>query len=107
MNYTTIIIIAVVGIVIGYWLSHLRKQSSCGASNKGIEKMNAVAREKKEDAKRKILALLESNREVRNDDVQNLLGVSDATATRYLDELEEENKIAAKGIARGTFYVLK
>lgn len=104
MNYLTLIIVAVVGIVAGYLLARLSVRRG---NNKGTEKMNRVAREKKEDAKRKILALIESKGKVKNDNVQNLLGVSDATATNYLDELEEENKIIAKGVARGTFYILK
>lgn len=34
---------------------------------------------------------------ITNDDVQKLLGVSDATAERYLDELEKEGKIKQIG----------
>ena len=34
---------------------------------------------------------------VKNDDVQKLCGVSDATATRYLEELEQEKLIKQIG----------
>ena len=45
---------------------------------------------------------------IANNDVQILLGVSDATATNYLDELEKEGKIKQHGeIGRGVFYTPK
>jgi Fic family protein len=34
---------------------------------------------------------------ITNDDVQRLVNVSDATATRYLDELEQEKQITQVG----------
>lgn len=63
------------------------------------------AREKEEN-KRKILEFFESpssakasegRGKVANDDIENLLGVSDATVTRYLDELEKEGRIRQVG----------
>lgn len=38
-----------------------------------------------------------SRREVTNDDVEKELGVSDATATRYLDALEKQGRIEQIG----------
>lgn len=52
--------------------------------------------------------LFDSQEEVRNDDVEGLLGVSHATATRYLDELEKEGFIEQKGkVGRGVTYLKK
>lgn len=45
----------------------------------------------------KIKAYLVGKTEVANDEVQNLLGVSDATAERYLNELEEEGEFEQIG----------
>ena len=40
-----------------------------------------------------------------DNDVENLLGVSDATAERYLNELEAEGKVKQTGeTGRGVFY---
>lgn len=66
--------------------------------------------EKKEN-KEKILASFASlesaggDDRVSNNDIEKLLGVSDATATRYLDELEKEGKIHQVGTSgRSVFY---
>lgn len=50
-----------------------------------------------EEGKKKILELLKEKSKITNDEVQKLVGVSDATATRYLDELERERKIRQIG----------
>lgn len=70
---------------------------------------------KKEENKGKILALLRegngsagSPQGVTNNDIEKLLGVSDATATRYLSELEREGKVEQVGeTGRGVEYRLK
>jgi predicted HTH transcriptional regulator len=54
------------------------------------------AREKKE-GKQKVLEMLTERGEVTNKDVEQTLGVSDATATRYLNELEKEGMAAQIG----------
>jgi len=63
---------------------------------------------KKEKAKSKLLESIVSRGRIANNDVQILLGVSDATATNYLEELEKEGKIKQHGeIGRGVFYTPK
>jgi len=54
------------------------------------------AREK-EEHKQKILEFFGSKEKAADNDIEALLGVSDATATRYLDELEKEGKIRQVG----------
>ncbi|MCH7878599.1 MAG: type IV toxin-antitoxin system AbiEi family antitoxin domain-containing protein, partial [candidate division Zixibacteria bacterium] len=44
--------------------------------------------------------------EIGNDDVERMLGVSDATATNYLQELEDEGKIEQIG-ERGRYVVYR
>lgn len=51
----------------------------------------------KEANKQKIISALRSQDKITNDEVQKLLDVSDATATRYLDELEKENIVRQVG----------
>lgn len=53
----------------------------------------------------KIKKHLESVSKITNDEVQSLLKVSDATATRYLDELEKEGLIKQVGeTGKYTYY---
>lgn len=63
--------------------------------------------EQKERAKVQILDLIRTRREIQNNDVEALLGVSDATATRYLQELEEEGLLSQEGNTKGAMYRLK
>lgn len=78
------LLILVIGIVLGFIFSRRRFKS-----------FNEDQSETKENNKRKILEHL--NTKLTNADVENLLKVSDATATRYLDELEKEEKIRQVG----------
>ncbi len=54
-------------------------------------------KEKKRENLEKIREIFGRQGRVANDDVEKLLGVSDATATRYLDELEKEGFIRQVG----------
>lgn len=54
----------------------------------------------------KILVLAKAKRSIKNDDVQKLLRVSDATATNYLAQLVREGKLKRSGIRAGTVYEL-
>jgi len=51
----------------------------------------------KEENKRTILAFFKSHLQVVNNDIEALLKISDATATRYLEELEKEGQIRQVG----------
>jgi len=74
-------------------------------SSSSLRKANEARLKKKELAKEKILELLNKQGRITNDEVEKMLGVSHATATRYLEELEQENKITQQGnIGRDVFY---
>lgn len=78
---------------------HFSKQESMILSNQT---------KKKTENKEKILDFLCKNEKVVNNDIEKFLGVSDATATRYLDELEKEDKIVQIGTTgNAVYYVLK
>lgn len=81
----TNLIALLVGLGIGYWLGLRAGQS---------------------DPRRdQVLALFGSGAEVSNDTVESALGVSDATATRMLDELEKAGEIVQVGdTGRGVTY---
>ncbi|MBI4253252.1 DUF977 family protein [Candidatus Uhrbacteria bacterium] len=56
----------------------------------------------KQSRKDKILEILRERNSLTNDDIEKVLGVSDASATNYLQELEREGKIEQVG-ERGRF----
>jgi len=96
------IIIFITGLVVGcivlwVWV---------GASKKdGLKGFNVEREKKTQENKQKILEFLQNKDRVANNDIQNLLSVSDATATRYLEELEKEGKIKQVGkTGRFTYY---
>ena len=69
--------------------------------------LNEKMRKEKAERKERIVEALEDQERMTNDDVQALLGVSDATATRYLDELEAEKLVTQHGRGKKTFYTLR
>lgn len=57
---------------------------------------------------KQIMELFSKQERVTNDDVQKLLGVSDATAERYLDSLEKQNLLTQHGkTGVAVYYTLK
>ena len=62
-----------------------------------LEAFSQKQKEEKESRKSRILKLLQKQEAITNNDVEKMLGVSDATATNYLQELEDENKIEQIG----------
>ncbi|MBI4117249.1 MAG: DeoR family transcriptional regulator [Parcubacteria group bacterium] len=97
------ILIFLLGLVIGgivvwsiFWS---RKEKGNGA---GIVKRQAEEKKRNKEA---ILELLETQTPLTNNHIEQLLGISDATATRYLDELEKEGKIRQVGeTGRSVYY---
>lgn len=84
MNY---IIALVIGFALGYLFANKRKN---------LDFISKQQKEK-ESGKRAIYELLETNHPLTNNDVEAMLGVSDATATRYFEELEKEGKVRQVG----------
>ncbi|MBI2063989.1 MAG: DUF977 family protein [Candidatus Yanofskybacteria bacterium] len=95
MNIIYLVIGICIGVGVVLWLK--RKKS-----NKSIIKTQA---EEKKRNKEQILGLLETQHPLTNNHVEQLLGISDATATRYLEELEREGKVRQVGdVGSGVFY---
>ena len=64
---------------------------------KGLAEYNQKMQERKNQAKEKIMAMLEAKAKINNYDVAKSLNTSSASARRYLDELENEGKIKQVG----------
>ena len=98
MNIFILIIVAVVGIALGAYFT----------SRKSVGGLISEQSKKKAENKEKVFAYVQKNRKVKNRDVEKMLGVSDATAERYLDELEKEGKIEQHGkTGNAVYYVLR
>jgi predicted HTH transcriptional regulator len=92
-----------IGFIVGIIVSHLTKSKSTKIGNISQERTSA-----KEENKDKIVTYLKEHPRARNNDIEELLGVSDATSTRYLDELEKEGLVQQIGSAgAGVEYKLK
>ncbi|KKW14522.1 MAG: hypothetical protein UY54_C0015G0020 [Parcubacteria group bacterium GW2011_GWA2_50_10b] len=84
MNY---IIILIAGVALGWIMSSTRRKIS----------FTSKQQREKEAGKEAIYGLLETNHPLTNNDVEVMLSISDATATRYFDELEKEGKVRQVG----------
>ena len=97
------IIIFIVGVLVGGSLVWVIKKRKSGFAAFNLERQQA-----KKEGKKKILKLLKDKTSISNNDVERLLSVSDATATNYLQELENEGKIVQIGkTGRSVSYSLK
>lgn len=67
-----------------------------------------LVKERKRKFLLKIMDLLEKTGRIKNDDVQDLLDISDSTATNYLEELEKLGLVEQHGeFGRGVYYTKK
>lgn len=89
-----LLVVAILGIALGMFLARRRRGSLI--SEQG---------ERKAKNKEKVLRFLQENGKIQNNDVEKLVGVSNATAERYLNELEKEGQITQHGtIGKSVFY---
>ncbi|MCG2694810.1 hypothetical protein L6261_01880 [Candidatus Parcubacteria bacterium] len=122
----SIIILLSIGVIVGFVAYGVLSESgeggekkekvgSSGESEKAGENKNKLQVDEKTGNKQKILDLLENDlnpsdgqeRKITNDQVEKMLGVSDTTVGRYLDELESEGKIKQVGNTGKSVYYTK
>lgn len=95
MNYFILILVAIVGIALGMYIA--RRKANAGFIAQQVEQ--------KTENKQKILTFVQEHGKIQNNDAEKLAGVSNATAERYLDELEKEGMLTQHGtIGQGVFY---
>lgn len=91
------------GLLVWLWLRRGQGEILRGS----LARARRAKQTQKEEIKQKILESLRQNKRITNDEVQELTGVSDATATNYLEQLQQEGKIIQHGqTGRGVFYTL-
>ncbi|MBI4252748.1 DeoR family transcriptional regulator [Candidatus Uhrbacteria bacterium] len=86
----------IIGALVGYFITRKTR------TNSGIAAIVEHRSIKKQKRKEQIIALVQQKGTIANNDVEKFLNVSDATATNYIQELEEEGKIKQIG-ERGRF----
>lgn len=93
----TTLIALIIGIIIGFLLARIFKSSKTTQE----KDTRIIKKSEKEKQKHKninaVLSYLTEHEEISNNDIEKLLNVSDATATRYLDELESQGRIEQHG----------
>jgi Fic family protein len=127
----TNILFFIAGIWLGYYLKSRKSKSENVFSSASPEEMKELRAEaqkavdrRTEDRKQRILDFLKNDAKheeelkacnianledgITRENVEKLLSVSDQTARKYLNELEDENKIKQIGErGRGVHYVLR
>ena len=102
MNYFEVILIVAV-VLLGFLVWKLWTERK-NAGKEAPELIKRQAQEKEEN-KQKILKFLDDKDRIANDEIERLLGVSNATAERYLDELEKAGALKQVGrTGRSVFY---
>ncbi|OJI07597.1 hypothetical protein BK004_00720 [bacterium CG10_46_32] len=92
-----------IGIIISFILGAI-----VGFGVAWVIKKPQVVTSAEQDRNQKIIAYIRQNKEASNDDIQELLGIADSTATKYLQQLEDQGAIEQIGMrGRGVMYRLK
>ncbi|OIO48959.1 MAG: hypothetical protein CO042_03225 [Parcubacteria group bacterium CG_4_9_14_0_2_um_filter_41_8] len=99
------IIILILGIIIGFAISRMFAKKD--ERPEAVKSFSQAQSKKKQENKDVIVSHIQQNGRIANNEIEQLLGVSDATATNYLEELEQEGIIAQKGQGRSVYYELK
>lgn len=104
------ILIFILGVVVGgavVWFIARRGLKGKGQVAESAATLIGWQAEEKKCNKEALLGILETQTPLTNNHVEQLLGVSDATATRYLEELEKEGKIRQVGTTGQAVYYEK
>ena len=90
------LIILLLGIAIGYYFA----KDKFGPKDESTVDQNEINRQRAEEHQKNldwIMGHFNNEDEITNDKVERLLGVSDTTVGRYLDELEKSGKLKQVG----------
>jgi len=95
-------VILLFGVVLGFVIAWFIKPQPKSAPP--VKATNYRQQGKKQDNKERILAYLKEHGKATNDDFEELLGVSDATVTNYLNEMEAEGAVKQVGSTGQSVY---
>lgn len=98
----------ILGLIIGGGVVWIVLKRGGPSTSSGSNIINPKQVEEKRENLEKVLELAREKRQISNDDVERTLDVSNATAERYLQELEEQGKLVQVGTTgRNVLYRLK
>ena len=85
MNYPVLILVALAGIALGMYLARREKEGLISKPfdfprQSSEQAAQGKQTEQKAENKQKILAFVQEHQQIQNNDVEKLVGVSDATA---------------------------
>jgi len=107
-------LVFILGILIGaggvrFYMQERLDRDKSSYKNENYKKVLEVLDKQaagKEKNNKKVLEFLENKDKVTNNDIEKLLGISNATAERYLDELEKKGVLRQIGkTGHYTYYV--
>ena len=92
----------IIGLLLGYIIGGgMVEEENSSSEREGRKRRKTKSKEEK------VLGLFDKKKKVSNSDVEKLLKVSDSTATKYLQRLEDEGKIVQHGkTGKYTYYTL-
>lgn len=104
MEKITLVLFIISGFL-AYFLILSQKQKNEIELEDSLMEAGNLVRERKQKSLEKIIDLFGKTDQIKNNDVEDLLDVSDATATNYLDELQRQGRIIQHGESgRGVYY---
>lgn len=92
-----IFVYLILGIVVGFIVGWVVKPSKIEKIMKKSDNFFSEQEKQKQENLEKARNYIKGKEKITNNDIQKLLGVSDATTIRYLDELEKEGLIKQVG----------
>lgn len=105
MSQLIIFLLGIVVGAVGVWIVDSRfhgNDKKGSGSDKGGRVINPEQVRVRRENLEKVVEMAREKGEIANDDVEKELGVSDATAQRYLQELESQGKLVQIG-TRGKY----
>jgi Fic family protein len=103
VSIIVLLLIVIFGVILVGGLIWAVKEDYKDTSQKNPNLIEKQAQKKAEHLE-KIKEFIKGKETVVNNDIQKFLGVSDATATRYLDELEKQGILRQNGERKGVYY---
>lgn len=97
------VLIAVTALTL-FAINEFKKEMRPGVPMNPLEAANEARQQEKARNREKLLAYTEEHGQITNDDVQNILNVSHATASNYLTELEEDGLLREHGEGAAIHY---
>lgn len=96
------------GLILGFVLGARRYGLTSGIFAQNVKRGKGALFKRTEKRKEKIMERVRVQGRITNDEVEDLLNVSNNTALKYLNELEREGKLEQNGATgRGVYYTPK